>query len=569
MDDCKGMIKEIACMKKFFDYKIHLFSFAYVLVGVIFLQNISDIFFLKNEVIYLASPYYNFVGIAKSLVFLSSYLAVVLLIWVSLFSKSRVVWFFVAFILFIFNFLDIFIQLAVNNRGFTKYEYSITLAEYNSYKNMAFFMMDGVRSCGISLLFVLGLVFIRRNIETKQISTKWFCLCMILVFSIVFGAKQWVYYIKYPSYSALVKVPLIIFDYHLNSKDEIPRVLNKSIIPNKEGDNENIIWMIDESIGGKYLSINGFEKNTTPYLESLIGSRNMVNYGVVNSVANCSATSNLMMRIGLSSHTKGAEQDHIQTRNKLPTIYQYAKRAGYTTWLFDSQADQGQVQNYLTPYDMQSIDHFITLDTRTNDIERDSLHLNKISRVLKDKVGGKNFIVFVKDGAHWPYLWRYPKDKEIFTPVQESIYEEKTLEKKANLINTYSNVIRYAVDDFFRKYMDKIDISKTILFYTSDHGQNLLEEPRSPLTHCSSLKDSPKSEAEVPLLIFGKNVGKRFIVKENKLYSQYQIFPTILSLMGYNSEIIEEYGATLMEGQGRNEKQWFYQGLEGNRVLFR
>jgi len=563
------MLKRAWFMRKIIDYKIYIYAFLYVLVCTVFLQNIANIFYLKNEIVYLASPYYNLEGIAKSLVFLSSYLAVVLLIWVSLLSKSRVAWFLIAVILFVFNFLDIFIQLAANSRGFTKYEYSITLAEYKSYKNMAVFMMDGIRAFAISLFFVLGLFFIRRNINIKSISIRNLFFVVLLVFGVVFGAKQWVYYIKYPSYPAIVKIPFIIFDYHLNKKDEIPRVLNKDIIPYKKSGDENIVWVIDESIGGNYLSINGFDKDTTPYLESLVNSKNMVNYGVVNSVANCSATSNLMMRIGLSSHTKGAEKNHIQTRIKLPTIYQYAKRAGYTTWLFDSQADQGQIQNYLTPYDMQSLDHFITLDTRTDDIGRDLIHLDNISGVLKKSEGGKNFIVFVKDGAHWPYLWRYPKNKEIFKPVQASIYEEKTLKKKANLINTYSNVIRFTVDDFFKKYMGMVDIDKTILFYTSDHGQNLLEEPKSPLTHCSMLKDAPNSEAEVPLIIFGKNIVKRFIVKKSRMYSQYQIFPTILSLMGYGDEIIEEYGETLMEGQDKMNKRWFYQGLEGDRVIFK
>lgn len=309
-------------------------------------------------------------------------------------------------------------------------------------------------------------------------------------------------------------------------------------------------------------------KNTTPFLESLVGSGNMTNYGIVNSVSNCSATSNLMMRIGLSSHTKNAENDFCSTRSELPTIYQYAKRAGFKTWLFDSQADQGQIQNYLSPYDMKSIDNYVTLDTRTEDIKRDRLHLYKIAKTINENLNEKNFIVFVKDGAHWPFLWRYPKDKEIFIPVQETIYEEKNIDNKDKLINTYSNVIRYSVDEFFREYFDKIDIGRSILFYTSDHGQNLLEDESSPLTHCSSLEDTPVSEAQVPLIVIGKNVIEKFPIKKDRLYSQYQIFPTILFLMGYNKKLIAEYGETLIDGQPLTERLWFYRGLEGLRVPF-
>ena len=56
---------------------------------------------------------------------------------------------------------------------------------------------------------------------------------------------------------------------------------------------------------------------------------------------------------------------------------------------------------------MKSIDHYITLDTRTEDHMRDRILLTKIVDALAHDPESKNFIVFVKDGAHWPYLWRY------------------------------------------------------------------------------------------------------------------------------------------------------------------
>lgn len=536
---------------------------------VVFFQHLSDISFLKTELLYLASPYYDFNGIAKSLVFLFSYTAAVLLLWTCIHIQSRLFWQVVFIFIVLFMATDIFIQLAVNERGFTKFEYAVALVERNSYKNMLVFSQEALISFFYAFLFSLVLVLCRKKTNFR-IPAAYFLIFSLFAFAAIYGAKQWVYYIKYPSYPAVVKIPLIMIDYHVNAIEEQPRVLKDNITPvSAQATNENIVWIIDESIGGQYLSLNGFEKETTPYLSSLQGTQVMANFGVVNSVANCSAFSNLMMRVGLSSHTKGADADYIKTRTELPTIYQYAKRAGYKTWLLDAQADEGQLQNYLTPHDMQSIDHYITLDTRTVDYMRDRILLTKIVDALADDPKSKNFIVFVKDGAHWPYLWRYPHDKQVFFPGQGSIYEEKTLANKDKLINTYSNVVKYAVDDFLLEYLERVDLETTLTFYTSDHGQNLLDEgAKTPLTHCTIGFDAPVSQSMVPLIIFGDNVGERFPVKEDRVYSQYQIFPTLLNLMGYDENVVSDYGQNLLEGQSLSSKRWFYFGMEGDKVPF-
>jgi glucan phosphoethanolaminetransferase (alkaline phosphatase superfamily) len=539
-----------------------------ILVLMLFFQHVTSISFVTNELVYLASPYYDIEGIAKSLVFLASYIVSVFLVWISIFVKSRKLWVILLVLLTFCVWIDLFIQTSINQAGFTKAEYALALAEMRSYDNMLMYAREMAYAFIYTLPLIFILVFFRKTV-TFRFEGKWLPVFILSVFLLVYGAKQWVYYIKYSSYPAVVKIPLTILDYHLHRVEEKPRILDETIFPAKESEVKNIVWIIDESIGGKYLSINGFNKETTPYLESIINTDIIANYGSVNSVANCSAFSNLFMRIGLSPRTKNAEINFIATRNKLPTIYQYAKRAGYKTWLFDSQADQGQLQNYLTPYDMRHIDKFITLDTRIDDIKRDRLHLEEIAEVLEKDEANKKFIVFVKDGAHWPYLWRYPKEKEIFTPVQATIYEEKTIENKEKLINTYANTVRHTVDDFLKEYMSKVDLKETLTIYTSDHGQNLLDEgANTTLTHCSSDFGLPVSQGEVPLLVIGENAFLRFPVSDKKLYSQYQIFPTVLSLMGYAEDVISNYGNTLFLGQFLSEKRWFYFDMEGSKVPY-
>ena len=559
-------------MRKKLNLFLQLFvPFVVVTMAVMFLQHIEDTSFLINEVLYLAAPYYDLEGLAKSLVFILSYLGSVLSIWICIFSKSSKLWIGALLIVFLSLCVDLFIQIAVNASGFTKAEYAIALLNARDFDNMLAFSSEIIEASFYSLFFIAILIFLRKR-TSFRLGVPWILLIVLSTFGVVYGAAQWVYYIQYPSYPAVVKIPLIVEDYHKNLVDTQPRVLDENIKPNRLLETEkNIIWIIDESIGGKYLSLNGFNKKTTPYLDSIVDTGLISNFGVVNSVANCSALSNLMMRIGMSSHTKGVNVDAAATRNTLPTVFQFAKKAGYKTWLFDAQADKGQFQNFLTPYDLQSIDESRSLNTRTDDHLRDRIFLREIAELLNADHEQKNFIVFVKDGAHWPYLWRYPKESEFFKPVQDTVYEEKTIDNKQKLINTYSNVIRYAVDDFFLNFIKDIDVDRVTTFYTSDHGQNLLDKgANTTLTHCSSSYGMPVSQAEVPLFILGENARERFPVRKDRLYSQYQIFPTILSVMGYGEQVTSRYGDTLLVGQPLSAKRWFYFGYEGgHRMIFK
>jgi lipid A ethanolaminephosphotransferase len=333
---------------------------------------------------------------------------------------------------------------------------------------------------------------------------------------------------------------------------------------------DNLVLIIDESISGTHLTINGYDRNTTPDLEEFVRRGAISNYGVVNSTANCSALSNLTLRIGLSSETKGAATDFVALRRSLPTIYQYAKRAGYKTWLIDAQVKEGTMTNHLTYDDLKYVDEYFTNSSRIEDDKRDLKGLEKLNTILQQDAAKKKLIVFVKDGAHWPYLWRFPRDKEIFSPVQSTEYEPRTIENKEKLLNTYGNVVRYAVNDFLKRYLTEVNLNNAITFYTSDHGQTFLEaDAKDTLTHCSSFYDPASSQVTVPLLVIESSPSKRYVPEAGKLYSQHQIFPSMLAEMGYSDDTVGRYGNTLLQGYPPNHQRWFYWSMEGDRSLYK
>ena len=57
------------------------------------------------------------------------------------------------------------------------------------------------------------------------------------------------------------------------------------------------------------------------------------------------------------------------------------------------------------------------------------------------------------------------------------------------MLAQYSNAIAWSVDEFFRNLLPAVDLHKTLIVYTSDHGQSLLPGRIHALQH----------DADVPL----------------------------------------------------------------------
>ncbi|CAA6817443.1 MAG: Unknown protein [uncultured Sulfurovum sp.] len=515
------------------------------------LQSLGKPLFVWNELIY-HFEIFDIRGLVKGSIYLLTYLLAVVSLFVILSLKSFRLFLFFLIFLFLFFSIDLFIQLLGISHGFSYAEYSLAMNEIGNYKYLMAYTDMLLKSMGLAFLIVLFLYFIRLKVLKVKLSSA-YLLFPLLSMVIIYFACLRIDTFKLSSYPSAIKIPNIALSYLQFSKPMKERILDINIKPKEAGQFQNIVWIIDESVTGSYLSVNGYAKNTTPYLNGLVKeSQDFSNFGVVNSVSNCSANSNLFLRIGLNPHHHDKKE-----RFSLPTIYQYAKRAGYKTWLFDSQTRKGHLQNYLTLYDRKSIDQFETLGADVTRIKRDEVALEHMSSIVNNSSSDrKNFIVLVKYGAHFPYLLTYDQKFTLFKPVLKSSYGGMNFEHKEEQLNTYLNSMYFNVDLYLKKMLKKIDLSKTVIFYTSDHGQNILESENLARPHCNDEK-VVKNELSVPLFVFSKQAKIRFPKEREAFYSQIQIFPTTLSLLGYSDDLVSSYGKTLWEGYlNSNERKY-------------
>jgi hypothetical protein len=231
------------------------------------------------------------------------------------------------------------------------------------------------------------------------------------------------------------------------------------------GEFKKIIVVIDESI------------NYPEFAEVIAENSAHINYGKALSGGNCSAASNYIIR--KAGWIRDGETESIALK-QIESLYLLAKKAGYKTAYIDNQnvLNEANVKNYFDAKEIAAIDE--PIKTGGENFLRDGKSLIAIENLLKEE---KIFILTNKVGAHFPYESTLP-------------LEMRTLNKLLN----YKKSIELNARDYLNKMSQFVD-DQTIIFYTSDHGQDL----KGRTTHCNTGAETQSTEYSVPFVISTKN----------------------------------------------------------------
>jgi glucan phosphoethanolaminetransferase (alkaline phosphatase superfamily) len=304
----------------------------------------------------------------------------------------------------------------------------------------------------------------------------------------------------------------------------------------------DIVLIVDESVSGSYLDINA-EHGVHSNLKHSPHGATIHNYGFAASITNCSVDTNITLRFG------GTRSDYQRINLTMPSIWQYAKRAGLRTVYIDSQRTGGNLQNLMSKAERQEIDEFVQFDS-TAVRNRDMAAAVKLIELLNNDVA--ELVIVNKVGAHFPVADKYPDDFMQYHPALQrgtGMYADVSdtgsrdgfsgeLDDWVRYRNSYRNTLLWNVGEFFTRLFAQARLDNAVLIYTSDHGQDLHERGNPGLnTHCSS--DPEIEEGVVPLVLIQGNSAKsidwgRELLANRNRSSHYNIFPTLLQLMGYD-----------------------------------
>ncbi|MFC0712052.1 sulfatase-like hydrolase/transferase [Azorhizophilus paspali] len=314
----------------------------------------------------------------------------------------------------------------------------------------------------------------------------------------------------------------------------------------------DIVLIIDESVSGNYLDINVEHGVRTNLGQSPPGAT-LYNYGYAAAIANCSADTNVTLRYG------GTRSDYLRINSTMPSIWQYARKAGLRTVYIDAQRTGGRLQNLMSKSERKEIDEFVQFDG-TPVRDRDMAAAQKLIELLGNDTA--ELIYLNKIGAHFPVHDKYPDDFMIYRPaLPRGQYADISdtgerdgfggqAEDWGRYRNAYRNTLLWNVGEFFARLFARARLDNAVLIYTSDHGQDLHERGNPGLdTHCGG--DPVVEEGLVPLVVIqghglhGLDWQGELASNRNRS-SHYNIFPTLLQLMGYDLTALQAvYGKPL------------------------
>lgn len=306
-------------------------------------------------------------------------------------------------------------------------------------------------------------------------------------------------------------LPLYIFDVQIVDKwSNSPQYVKST---NSKID--NVILIIGESLSLHYMSLYGYEKETTPKLNELSKLDNFY----VSKALSSGVFTDVSIPMILNMAQKPNAIEHILS-NKA-NLFKMAKENNFSTHWISSQAKDGF--SYIRSYmGLNYIDNYIDSSNFGFD-KYTSGQDNIIDEKLKDidLENSNNFIVLNMVGSHSPYVKRVPSSFKPFGSQTDLNHYENTVAYTDKII---SNIISYLQHNIK---------SKTLLIFTSDHGESV------SVNGCGHGNIKNKKHYEVPLVLFtnnfklDKNIEK---IIHDKYISHYSMSQIVAYYLGYDSD---------------------------------
>lgn len=200
-------------------------------------------------------------------------------------------------------------------------------------------------------------------------------------------------------------------------------------------------------------------------------------------------------------------------------------------------------------YHWRGLEHVIDSGTfrRTESFARgswnlsDHLTLEATARALATPGGGPRFVTSYLVSTHFPY--KYPKEFETRTPVvspRTNILKIGETDGRTGMLNRYHNACSY-VDDEVATLVSKLDLSKTVVAITGDHGESFWDD--NGLTHGGRWSDVA---VHVPFVLLGAGVPRG--VEYDEPTCHQDVMPTLLRLAtGRHVPLVGSIGRDVFE----------------------
>lgn len=295
-----------------------------------------------------------------------------------------------------------------------------------------------------------------------------------------------------------------------------------------------IVIVVGETVRADHMSLNGYARDTNPYLET----EDIINF---SNVWSCGTSTAVSVPCMFSSYSRedfnGVKAD--STENVLDIL----ARLGINVIWLDNNSDSKGVALRIPYESFKSSETNSECDDECHDIGM----LTYLESFVEQNDNGDIVVVLHQMGNHGPaYYKRYPPEFEKFTPACKTNILENCSDTE--IINSYDNAILYT-DYFLKETIAMLkthsDEFSTAMMYISDHGESLGEY--GVYLHGLPYSLAPDTQKHVPLIMWFSDSFRAEQLPNASLddtyeaeYSHDNIFHTILGLTDISTDLYDE-----------------------------
>lgn len=306
------------------------------------------------------------------------------------------------------------------------------------------------------VLAIFMVVYRYRKIQLKKSSVHF-----ILV------ASLFLFYMHIPRFTKAMedRIPFNMYyitQRYLDQKEEIAKErpsLREAADCFSVPDSLTVVFVIGESLRADHLGINGYTRNTTPYLEK----EDIISFDNIY----CEQT---YTNASIPHILTRADSSDYQLAYKERSFVDLFKTCGFTSsWL----ANQEGADSYI--YFMHECDTLAFVNIEKSSYVYDKWVDESLYPLFDQAMNSKNekrLIILHTIGSHWWYNSHFTDEFTYYQPIVKSKILSSCTEEE--LINSYDNTIRYT-DYFLSGIIERLKDINAVLIYLSDHGESLGE----------------------------------------------------------------------------------------------
>lgn len=332
------------------------------------------------------------------------------------------------------------------------------------------------------ILFIILLIFLFFSLKKLEFFQNFTRRVIITAFSsviVLIGCLKMTGLIESNAYHNVVRG--VYGYYQLQNSIKFNKSIESDDVVNN-ADNDVLVVVIGESTSRGHMQLYGYDRKTTPLLNSIKDS-----LFVYNNVISTDIITTKSVPLILTSSFIGSKE------NTGYNIIDVFNVAGYKTYWLSNQRPIGYHDNKISEIASSSYyTKFLNHRDEVKTTSYDEVLLPEFNSILGKK--GKKIIFLRLIGTHFNYKNRYPKKFNKFNKINNK-------SERNTIINTYDNAVLY--NDFVVNSMIqdlKNSNQKSAFLYLSDHGENVYDNGSSFFGRTES--NLKQSMFEIPFLLW-------------------------------------------------------------------